>query len=217
MTESFKCKIVSWAEVHEWTSDLVKKIKSAKLSLDAVIGITRGGWAPARLICDHLVIKNLYSIKTEHWGVTATPDGMAKIAQPLTADIRNKSVLVVDDITDTGQSLILAVKHVKGFKPKSAKSATLLHITHSKMMPDFYGEIVPEKDWAWFIFPWNINEDLQTLIPKTLETPKTTKKIRNALFMQFQIDVKEEIIEPVLEVLKEKKVVKETGGMWVKK
>lgn len=217
MVESFKCTVVSWGDVHEWTNDLVKKIKAAKLNLDAVIGITRGGWAPARLVCDHLVIKNLYSVKTEHWGVTATPDGTAKIAQPLTADIRNKNVLVVDDITDTGQSLKLAIDHVRELRPKSAKSATLLHITHSKIIPDFYGEIVPEKDWAWFIFPWNVNEDLQTLIPKTLETPKTIKKIRNALFMQFQIDVKEETIEPVLEVLKEKKVVKETGGMWVKK
>lgn len=217
MIETFKCTLVSWDEVHEWTSELVKKIKTAKLNLDAVIGITRGGWAPARLVCDHLVIKNLYSVKTEHWGLTATPDGTAKIAQPLTANIKGKNVLVVDDITDTGQSLLLAINHVKGLKPKSAKSATLLHITHSKIIPDFYGEIVPEKDWAWFIFPWNINEDLQTLIPKTLDNPKSTKKIRNALFRQFQIDVNENILEPVLEVLKEKKVVKETGGMWVKK
>lgn len=217
MTESFKCKVVSWDEVHGWTSDLVKKIKATKFNLDAVVGITRGGWAPARLVCDLLVIKNLYSVKTEHWGVTATPDGNARIAQPLSADVKDKNVLVIDDITDTGQSLILAMKHVKGFKPKEIRSATLLHIAHSKIIPDFYGEFIPETDWAWFIFPWNINEDLQTLIPKTLDTPMSTKKIRNALFRQFQIDVNDTTLEPVLEVLKEKKVVKETGGMWVKK
>ena len=136
---------------------------------DAIVGIARGGWVHARIACDLLGVKELFSVKVDHWGVTATKDGKAKLTIPLTGDVKGKRVLVVDDITDTGESLTTTVEHVKEFGPSDVKSATLIHIAGSKFIPDYYGV---EVSWAWEIWPWNYYEDLSSLISKIFEGEK---------------------------------------------
>lgn len=166
--EGFRCMLVSWRNIDAWVYGVIKKMEKSNYKPDVIIGLSRGGLAPARIVSDYLQLKDLYAIKTEHWGITATPDGKAKITQGLPVNIENRKVLLVDDITDTGQSLSIAYEYVKSFKPMELKSATLLHITRSKFVPDFYAEEVPEEKWTWFIFPWNVYEDLTNIITKIL-------------------------------------------------
>jgi len=164
--EGFRCMLVSWKHIESWVSQIMKKMEKNVYKPDVIIGLSRGGLVPARIISDYLQLKDLYAIKTEHWGITATPDGQARITQGLPINIEGKKVLLVDDITDTGQSLSVAFEYVKNFNPDELKTATLLHITRSKFIPDFYAEEVPEEEWTWFIFPWNVYEDLTTIIVK---------------------------------------------------
>jgi len=192
------CKIVSWSEIEEWTNDVGNKMSSDGFKPDVVIGLTRGGWVPARLLCDLLNIKDLYAVKTEHWGVTATRDGDARLAQKLSADVRGKRVLLMDDITDTGKSLSLAIQHVRSFKPKSLRSATLLHITHSSIVPDYYSVEVPAENWTWFIFPWNFNEDIRTLVKNAMEHGRSPSTIKKTLSEYCKISVSEDIIRNVI-------------------
>ena len=183
-----KCKIVSWDEIDDWCRDLYQKI-SKDYSPDVIIGLTRGGWVPSRILSDYFVLKSLYSVKTEHWGVTANKDQTAILAQPLTMDVYGKKVLVVDDITDTGKSLELALEHIREKNPQELKSATLLHIQHSKIKPDYYTQVISKDDWTWFIFPWNFNEDMINLIPKTLyaEESLSSAQMHSNFKMQFAV------------------------------
>ncbi len=214
MVEKFRCQLVSWKDIERWSKNIVKEVMKSGYEPELVIGLARGGLVPARLIADYLNIKDLYAVKTEHWGLTATPDGKAKLAQGLQISIDGKRVLVVDDITDTGQSLKLAVDHIKGHNPSEIRSATLLHITHSKYVPDYYSDEVPEDKWTWFIFPWNVYEDMRNLIPKTLYGPKDRYEIKNALKEQFQIDVRIRIISEVLRDLAKRGIIKKNGNKW---
>ncbi|MCX8173213.1 MAG: phosphoribosyltransferase [Thermoplasmata archaeon] len=202
--ETIKCQIVKWEDIEKWVDDVVEKIRKANYRPDVVIGLTRGGWIPARLICDELQVKSLYAVKTEHWGLTATKDGQAKIAQTLPVDVRDKNVLIVDDITDTGQSLSLAKDHVASFKPSALKTATLLHITHSTIVPDFYSVEVPKEEWTWFIFPWNFNEDIQSLVSKALNDVRAAEEIKEVLKKHCQITVDEKVIYNALLTLARK-------------
>ncbi len=183
--ESFHCQLVSWRDIERWAIDVSKRVDEYKPEI--IIGLTRGGWIPARIMCDFLIEKNLCSIKTEHWGITARKDKKARLAQELNVNIRGKRVLVVDDITDTGMSMELALEHVKSKGPRAIKSATLLHIEGARVEPDYYSVFVPKDRWTWFIFPWNVNEDLYTLIPKALYEPKNIEGIIAALYEQFDI------------------------------
>ncbi|HTY47508.1 MAG TPA: phosphoribosyltransferase [Methanomassiliicoccales archaeon] len=212
--ESFKCKVVTFEEISKWTQDVARQIQDCGCKPTVIVGLTRGGWVPARLLCDHLHVKKLYAVKTEHWGMTANPDGIALLTQELNTPVKDESVLVVDDITDTGESLKLAVKHLKEKSPMEVNTATLLHITHSKIEPDFYSVKVSEKDWTWFIFPWNLYEDLRTLIPKTLYEPKTEEEVRHAFKDQFQVDVSEELVRMTLKHLEGDGKVRRKGRVW---
>jgi hypoxanthine phosphoribosyltransferase len=163
------CYVLDFDDIHNYAYQTAKKIKEAGWKPDVIVGIARGGWVHARIQCDLLGVKELYSVKVDHWGVTATKDGKAKLTCPLTVDVSGKKVLVVDDITDTGQSLTVAVEHVKECGPEEVKSATLMHIVGSEFEPDFYGV---EITWAWEIWPWNFYEDLSALIMKVFEGEK---------------------------------------------
>jgi hypoxanthine phosphoribosyltransferase len=214
--ESFMCKIVSWKEITEWTKNVVQKMKDSGFNPNVVIALIRGGLVPARLICDHLHQKNLYAVKVEHWGITAQTDMQAKLVQGLDLDLSGKKILVVDDITDTGESMRLATEHLKEKGPSEMRSATLLHIAHSKFEPDFFDVFVPEDEWTWFIFPWNFHEDLRTLCGKTLTVPKSIEEIRASLKKQFEIIVDKDTIEGAMIEMHERGDVTHDDGMWEK-
>jgi hypoxanthine phosphoribosyltransferase len=167
------CYVLDWDDIYSYAYQTAKKIKGSEWKPDAIVGIARGGWVHARIQCDLLGVKNLFSVKVDHWGVTATKDGKAKLTCPLVGDVKDKRVLVVDDITDTGESLTTAVNHVKDQgNPSEVKTAALLHIVGSKFTPDYYGL---EISWAWEIWPWNFYEDISALITKIFEGEKLTE------------------------------------------
>jgi len=214
--ESFKCKLVSWDEVARWTEAVANDVEDSGYQPTVVVGLTRGGWIPARLICDHLRVKKLYAVKTEHWGITANTNGKALLTQELNTSIDGERVLIVDDITDTGESLTLAIEHVKEFGPDEVQTATLLHITHSKVEPDYYEMEVPADDWTWFIFPWNFHEDLRTILPKTLDEPRTVLGIQETFRERFSIEIPEEHIRRTLRKLAHSKKVRKKGARWMR-
>jgi hypoxanthine phosphoribosyltransferase len=216
--EFINCKVVNWGEIEDWTESVAASIKQSGYSPDMCIGMTRGGWVPSRLICDHLGIKDLHAVKTEHWGITATKNGEARLAQPLAIEVEDKKVLIVDDITDTGQSLRLALEHVKERGAKNVISATLLHITHSKVTPDFYAVEVPATEWTWFIFPWNFNEDIQSLVNKTLDDgDRADMEIVDLLKKHCSINVDHKIVKNTLVELENNMQVEKIGEKWARK
>lgn len=216
--EPVNCKIVSWEEIDDWTNTVASKIKNEGYDPDTCIGMTRGGWIPSRLICDRLGIKDLHAVKTEHWGITATKDGKAKLATPLPINVKDKRILIVDDITDTGQSLNLALDHVKTKGAEDVMSATLLHITHSVITPDFYAVEVSARDWAWFIFPWNFNEDITSLINKALgDGEKASMEIKDVLKKHCRITVDQAVIDRTLLEMAKLNEVEKKGEMWQKR
>ncbi len=214
----FKCKLVSWHDIERWVDDIIKKMEKDNYEPEIIIGMARGGIVPARIVSDRFQQKNLYTIKTEHWGITATVDGQAKIVQGLPVDINGMDVLIIDDITDTGQSMKLAHDYVKSLNPNSIKSATLLHITRSIFKPDYYSQEVHESDWAWFIFPWNVYEDLMNILNKILEEEKKVSldNVKTILKNNFHINPEEEKIKEVLRRMINKNILKFIDGFYVK-
>lgn len=118
-------------------------------------------------------VVDVLSLKVEHWVVTASHTPEARIKYPYKVDLSDKKVLIVDDITDTGDSLILTSKYVsENFSPREMKTATLQHIeTSSKFKPDFYAQLVT--DWAWFMYPWNYWEDEINLVKKLIDEKRS--------------------------------------------
>ena len=49
--EKFKCKLVTYDEITKWTLDVARQIQDCRCTPTVIIGLTRGGWIPARLLC----------------------------------------------------------------------------------------------------------------------------------------------------------------------
>jgi len=197
---------MDWDLFYDLAKKVGKKINTSGYKPDMIVGLARGGWVLARILCDLIGVKDLVSLKVEHWGVTATPDGKAKLKHPLNIDLTGKKVLVVDDITDTGESMRVTVDYLKTLKPSEIRTAALRHIKSSKFIPDYYGE---EITWRWVIFPWNYTEDLCNIIPKVCARLKMSptgevdvKQVRNELKKSFSIEASEETITEILQELK---------------
>jgi uncharacterized protein len=163
MADFPRCRRTQWSDADRWADDIAGKILSAGRVPTTIVGLTRGGWVPSRLLADRLGVKRLVSLRLQHWGVTAVPSGKAELTEGLSGPVRDAEVLVVDDITDTGESLALATEHVRVNGARRVESATCLHITHSTFVPTYYAEEIPRDAWVWIVFPWNYWEDLATL------------------------------------------------------
>ncbi len=209
--DCFECEVMDWNLFYDLARQVAKKVNNSGYKPDMIVGLARGGWVLARVLCDLIGIKDLVSLKVEHWGVTATPDGKAKLKYPLNVDLTEKNVLVVDDITDTGESMHVTVEYLKSLKPSEIKTAALRHITSSKFMPDYFGE---EISWRWVIFPWNFTEDMCNIVPKVCARLKMSPdgdvdvtQIKNELKQFYTIDTTEETIADILQELKRRNLI----------
>ena len=99
----------SWDQVYDMLIDLARRVKDSGFRPDLIIGVSRGGWAPARIMSDLLENANTASIRIEFYlapGVTARKP---VISQAIMVPVKGVNVLVVDDVSDTGESLKVAV------------------------------------------------------------------------------------------------------------
>ncbi len=207
----FRARIVTWTDVEKWCSSIRDQVIDSFVP-DMIIGLSRGGLVPARILSDTLWIKDLISIKTEHWGITATKSGKAILRDPGKLNLNGRKVLIVDDITDTGQSMKLAYDFVKSQEPAEVKTATMLHITRSSFIPDFYGELVDQKNWAWFIFPWNVYEDLDNLLSKVLNGRASLEALKALLLKNFDLKIEDTLLETVInDFVKAGRIISNSG------
>ncbi|MBN2014417.1 MAG: phosphoribosyltransferase [Candidatus Altiarchaeota archaeon] len=200
--KEFSCDLRSWDNMRALSEKVAGKIIELGYRPDVIVGILRGGLVPAMNLSDLLGIYNILTVRVRHWGVTATKDGRAVLDVPLNQDLSGKKILLVDDLTDTGESFMVSLEHIKTLNPADVKTAALIHKSSSSMKPDFYAE--EAKEWKWIILPWNLTEDLCNLVRKVMgeQKVKDVSGIRTALKQSFDLAVSDEGIEKILEELR---------------
>ncbi len=200
--ERFRCEILSWARIVKDSKRLSKIIKDSGYNPDIVVAIGRGGYVPARILCDYLLIRDLTTIKVEHWGIAATETEKAIIKFPLCAEIKDKRVLLVDDITDTGDTLRVSLEYLKNFEPKEIRTAILIHKSCSAIVPDYFVKKVVK--WRWIIFPWHIREDLTGFVKNIRDAGISgVENIHHELMKRYNIDIDINTIKEVLSEIRD--------------
>lgn len=187
MPQGIRCEIVTWGRVHRLARDLAFRIRADGFVPDIIIALGRGGWVPGRLLSDYLGNLNLTEFKVEHYRGT-DKQSVAKVRYPLTADVTGQRVLVVDDVTDTGDSFEVALAHIRSRgEPREIRTAALHHKTVSPYVPDYYGRKVV--NWRWIIYPWAIVEDLTGLIRAMEDRPADAPGVARRLLQVHGLGV----------------------------
>ncbi len=189
----FKCHLYNWNDISKLCKELAKKIKASGYRVDVIVAVARGGWVPARILADLLEIKELYSVKTEHWGMVATITGEAKITQPLNVSLDGKNVLIVDDVADTGETIKIVREHVKNLMAKDIRIAVIDYKKTSKFIPDYYAAEM--EGWKWIVYPWSLKEDIKGLIADKAKKIDEAVRILEEHGIRLSYEELREIIE----------------------
>ncbi len=195
MAEKIRCELISWAEVQRLCRRLAGRVRASGYRPDIVIAIGRGGYVPARLVCDCLDIMALTTIKIEHYLSGASRQEQAVIRYPLKADIRNLRVLLVDDVNDSGETLELAIGHLQTFDPGEIRTAVMHHKTTTSFRVDYYARKVIK--WRWLIYPWAVYEDIAGFLKRLSPPPQSLADAQQRLAGQFDIEFQLKQLEDI--------------------
>lgn len=146
---------LEWSDIETLCSDLAEKIKNDGFLPDVIVGIQRGGCIPAVLLSHHLGIEAFYTLGIR---TTSSNDIRAVRQEPLIVgkmvleEVRGKKVLLVDDVTNTGKTLEVAINEIASFEPISCKTAVIIWDGdgNAACSADYYSKFTP----GWVVFPW---------------------------------------------------------------
>ena len=146
-------KYISFEELDEKCRKLAKLIKDSNEKYDIIVSIYRGGVPISLIIADELGMENNEIIKVKSYEKFERKE--TKILSKISENLDNKRVLIVDDLVDSGRTLIDVVNYIKeNFKVKKIDSAVIFKKSWSKVNPTYY---VEETD-KWIVFPWERRE-----------------------------------------------------------
>ena len=108
----------------------------------------------------------------------------------------------------------LASDFIKKLGPEEVKTATMLHIDHSSFKPDYYATEVSNKEWTWFIFPWNIYEDVLRLLDKAMIGEHTEEEIITLLASNFDLNISRQLLQDLLSNFRQSGKVFRNNQKW---
>ena len=179
MTAEEQCEYISWNRFYRLCAILHERIVATGFRPDIIVAIARGGYMPGRVLADFFDLMDLAAVKIEHYhGLRKSRQ--AVVRHPLRADITDRHVLVVDDVSDSGDSFEAALRHINECgDPASLRTAVLHHKQTSSYVPDFYATRVLR--WRWIIYPWAVTEDLGVLLGDISPRLRTIPEVRQFL------------------------------------
>lgn len=147
---------LSWNTIEDLVKRVMEQVKGREY--DALLAITRGGMIPACLLSEQLNMRNILVASVMFYtGVEKTLDRPVFLEFPQDPLLKDKRILVIDDIWDSGKT-VMAVKNriltvdgrpevaVLHYKPRQSR--------FPDERPDYFGVETDE----WIVYPWEPDE-----------------------------------------------------------
>lgn len=147
-------RILGWDEI-EWCVEELAAILPDD-GFDLLLVITRGGMVPAGLISERIGLRNIVvaavQFHSQHGSSLEEPVFWQFPGEDI---LRERSVLIVDDVWDSGQTAVTVRSRVAEVA-RSAAVAVLHYKPGSsrygdRETPDYYAEMTDD----WIIYPWD--------------------------------------------------------------
>src|SRR5690242_5307656 len=131
---------MNWDTLEQEIAKLAKMISTKP---DILVGIVKGGIIPARLLAQHLGVDEMYCLTVKKI------DQKRIVVTEITTDIKNKQILLVEDILETGRSLVYAKEYLEK-KGAIVQTASLYKLPTSEIIPDYFLNEITEV----YTLPW---------------------------------------------------------------
>ncbi|MFH1773820.1 MAG: phosphoribosyltransferase [Methanobacteriota archaeon] len=167
---------LSWKDIEEECKYLAEEIRRRKVEFDIIVGLARGGWVPARILSDLLDNDEIYTIRVKFYKSVGKTAEKPLILHPTQFGVTGKNILLVDDIADTGESLIASIKHLKERNAGRIFVVTLVKKPSSKFTPDIFAR----ETSAWVIFPWEVQETIRDIAREKKSKEEVLREFKKA-------------------------------------
>ncbi|MCK4561103.1 MAG: hypoxanthine phosphoribosyltransferase [Calditrichia bacterium] len=135
--------LISEEEIHQRLVELGDEIVNVfSGEIPILIGVLNGGFIFLADLIRYINIDcEIDFIRISSYGDAEESTGHIKVLKPLSADIKGRHVVVVEDIVDSGLSVQFLLKMLSAFEPASLRVATLLR-KKSRMKVDIPIEFI---------------------------------------------------------------------------
>ncbi|MEM4476290.1 MAG: phosphoribosyltransferase [Desulfurococcaceae archaeon] len=155
---------IPWSTALRYCYELAMKVLESNYMPQLIVAISRGGLIPARIVSDVLGVYELYAVRS-----TLYMHGKAIGSKPLINAhlpvelIKGRRVLIVDEVVDTGTTMVNTIDCLRKLDPFEVRTA-VIHYKSSKSVyrPDYY--IAELKEWKWIYYPWSLVETLWDIL-----------------------------------------------------
>ena len=156
---------LTWTQIEDLAIRLADRLPT---DFDVMLVITRGGMVPACIISERLNLRNIMVAAVMFYtDQERTLDKPIFLQFPADPIINGRRVLIVDDVWDSGRTIMAVRERVLDAGGRAATAVLHYKPTHTSFgdaRPDYY---VDETD-AWIVYPWDVGE--ATLPSKVLES-----------------------------------------------
>ncbi|TMD13999.1 MAG: phosphoribosyltransferase [Chloroflexi bacterium] len=151
-------ELLSWSDFGEASRRLAQLVADTGYEPDIILAVARGGLLPAAAVAYALDVKNLFTMNVEFYtGVEERLDFPVMLPPLLDAvDLKGASVLVADDVADTGATL----KLVKDFCAEQVRDVRCA-VLYEKPRSIVRCEYVWRRTDRWIDFPWSSQPPLR--------------------------------------------------------
>ncbi len=145
-------RILGWDDIVLSVERLVTQLPD---EIDVMLVITRGGMVPACLISEQLNIRNILVAAVQFYsGIGETLDAPVFLQFPSDSLLAGRSVLVVDDVWDSGHTAVTVRQRV--LDAGGTPTVAVLHYkprnsAYPLDRPDCHAEVTHD----WLVYPWD--------------------------------------------------------------
>lgn len=163
----------TWDQLGHLCFKLGKQITHQSKHYDQIVVIAKGGLTWSRTLADYLQIPDIETIRVKFYQGIGKTFKKPLVIQDIKTDIKGKSILLFDDVVDSGQTLEFVVKLLKKQGAKTVDTSALFFKPSSKVTPDFFDH---QTD-AWIVFPHELREFIEEAAVDWLEKGLSKKQV----------------------------------------